>query len=239
MSQYRNGFDAMGRRAPAPQQGAPYYGEPHGGMGGGYPNAPSNHDPRALQVDNRPSGNAFRDAWIAERTEAQQQRLQALAENAGARLYPETVLRPFVYTLSVENLVGGQQNVQLPFVPQFFAYVRRVTATVRGLTFGQNAEPAAYQIPWTSPLHYIEGTITRTLSEQVFSDFIPLSEWVGDGREQYVFDIIPFVAANDTMNVTLRVAGSNTIGATDEIVSISKVDITFHMMRFPQEMGPR
>jgi hypothetical protein len=176
--------------------------------------------------DNRPSGNAYRDQWLAERSEDELRRLEALAIAEGAKLRPTTVLRPQLFTQSITNVVGGQDFTLQWYFP-YYAYVRKITSTVRQLNFAQNQEPDDALIGTLDPRAYVEGRIDRTTHEQLFTDFIPMDEWTGDAEREYIFDLIPFVTRSETLIMQGRV--------TERVGTIDKIQVTMHIMRFPVE----
>lgn len=176
--------------------------------------------------DNRPSGNAYRDAWLAERDESQLRRLSALAASEGLKLQPATILRPILLPQQADNLVGSQQ-VTLSFYFPFFAYIRKITSTVRQLAFNQNEEPDDAVIGTLDPRQYIDGRIVRANGEQIMSQAVSMDQWSGDGAREYIFDLIPFATLGETISIVCDV--------NDRISTIDRLQITFHCMRFPVE----
>jgi hypothetical protein len=199
-----------------PQQGGSAFG---GEYGQGQP-------ARQLLDQNAPSGNAYRDAWLAERDESELRRLEALAASEGLKLQPATVLRPILITESVANFIGGAAT-SLNFYFPFYAYIRKVTSTVRHLEFKQGEAPDSSTTGQLDTREYIEAKIVRSSGEQLFNDFVTLDQVSGDGAREYVFDLIPFVTRSETLSIQLQ--------CNERVQSIDKVQITLHCMRFPVE----
>jgi len=176
--------------------------------------------------DDRPSGNAYRDQWLAERDESELRRLEALAASEGLKLQPATILRPILIEQHVDNFQGGDR-ASLNFYFPFYAYVRKVTSTVRYMKFIQNEEPDDAVLATLDPREYVEGKIIRSSGEQLFNNEISLDQWSGSGEWEYIFDLIPFVTRAETLSIQLT--------CTDRIESIDKLSITLHCMRFPVE----
>ena len=176
--------------------------------------------------DDRPSGNAMRDAWLAERSEGQLRRLSALAASEGLKLQPATILRPILLPQQADGLVTSQQ-VTLSFYFPFFAYIRKITSTVRQLSFIQNQEPDDAIIGTLDPRQYIDGKITRANGEQIMSTPVSMDQWSGDGGLEYIFDLIPFATLGETISIVCDV--------NDRIQAIDRLQVTLHCMRFPVE----
>lgn len=174
----------------------------------------------------RPSGNANRDAWLAQRSEDELRRLDALAASEGLKLQPATILRPFLLGKGVPNVAGGQRY-SLSFYFPFYAYVRRVTSTIQQPKFQPNQEPDAAVVGTLDMRSYFTGTIDRPNGDRLFSEPLTLDQWTGDGKLEYIFDLIPFVTLGDTLNINLEVS--------PRILSVDLVQITFHCMKFPIE----
>jgi hypothetical protein len=177
-------------------------------------------------VENRPSGNAYRDNWLAERSESELRRLEALAASEGLKLQPATVLRPILIPSSVEDFTGGQSTA-LEFYFPFYAYVRKITSNVRHLEFAQGNAPDTSTIGQLDVREYVKAKIVRSSGEQLFSDFVTLDQVSGDGAREYVFDLIPFVTRAETLSIELQ--------CDTRVQSIDEVQITLHCMRFPVE----
>lgn len=177
-------------------------------------------------TDNRPSGNAWRDNWLAERNESELRRLDALAASEGLKLQPATILRPFLLSKSVTNFAGSQRAT-LDFYFPFYAYIRKVTTSVRYLVFKQNEEPDTAVQSELDPRQYVKGKISRSSGEQLFNDEISLDQWSGDGAREYIFDLIPFVTRSDTVSIEMT--------CNARVENIDEVQVTFHLMRFPVE----
>lgn len=175
---------------------------------------------------NAPSGNAYRDAWLAERSEDQLRRLEALAASEGLKLQPATILRPILIAESVENFVGGA-TTSLNFYFPFYAYIRKVTSTIRHLEFKQGEAPDSSTTGQLDTREYVEAKIVRSSGEQLFNEHITLDQVSGDGAREYVFDLIPFVTRAETISIQLQ--------CNQRVQSIDKVQITLHCMRFPVE----
>lgn len=176
--------------------------------------------------DNRPSGNAYRDQWLAERSSSELRRLEALAATEGLKLQPATILRPILIEQHVEDFQGGNA-ASLNFYFPFYAYVRKITSTVRFLKFVQNEEPDDATLASVDPREYVEGKIVRSNGEQIFNNEISLDQWSGNGEWEYIFDLIPFVTRSETLSIQLS--------CNERVESIDKVSITLHCMRFPVE----
>jgi hypothetical protein len=176
--------------------------------------------------DNRPSGNAYRDQWLAERSEDELRRLEALAIAEGALLRPTTVLRPQLFTQYVEN-VRGDDTFTLEWYFPYYAYIRKITSTVLHTNFKQNQEPDDALVGTLDPRAYVLGKVERTTHEQIMTDFIPMDEWTGDAEREYVFDLIPFVTRSETLTMQGRIS--------ERVDIIDRVQVTMHIMRFPVE----
>jgi len=180
-----------------------------------------------LLTDNQgASGNAYRDAWLAERDESELRRLEALAASEGIKLQPATILRPILIPASILNFVGGTTDA-LEFYFPFYAYVRKITSSVRHLEFAQNQAPDAATLGQLDVREYIKSKIVRSSGEQLFSDFVSLDQVSGDGAREYVFDLIPFVTRAETLVIQLE--------CDPRVATIDEVQITLHCMRFPVE----
>jgi len=177
-------------------------------------------------MDNRPSGNAWRDNWLAERNESELRRLDALAASEGLKLQPATILRPFLLAKSVTQFSGSAKST-LDFYFPFYAYIRKITTSVRYLTFKQNQEPDTAVQSELDPRAYVRGKISRSSGEQLFNTEISLDQWSGDGSREYIFDLIPFVTRSDTVSIELT--------CDTRVDQIDEVQVTFHLMRFPVE----
>ena len=231
-----------------PQQAMHGHGQGHpahrGAMHGAGPNHPTNqgHQDRSfpapsqygqgsglgplLENNQGHSGNAYRDAWLAERDESQLRRLEALAASEGLKLQPATILRPILIPASVHNFAGGATTA-LEFYFPFYAYIRKVTSSVRHLEFAQNQAPDAATLGQLDVREYIKSKIVRSSGEQLFSDFVSLDQVSGDGAREYVFDLIPFVTRAETLSIQLQ--------CDARVATIDEVQITLHCMRFPVE----
>jgi len=177
-------------------------------------------------TDPRPSGNAFRDQWLAERSASELRRLDALAASEGLKLQPATILRPILLPQSQLNSVGGQQFT-LEFYFPFYAYIRKITSTVRQLSFIQNQEPDDAVIGTLDPRQYVEGRIVRSNGEQLMSQPVSMDQWSGTGEAEYIFDLIPFATLGETISIVMDVNA--------RIQSIDLTQVTMHCMRFPVE----
>ena len=177
-------------------------------------------------TDDRPSGNAYRDQWLAERSESELRRLEALAASEGLKLQPATILRPILIAEQLTDFKGGDAT-SISFYFPFYAYVRKVTSTVRFLKFKQNQEPDDSVLAPLDPREYVTGKIIRSSGEQLFNREITLDQWSGNGEWEYVFDLIPFVTRAETLSIQLT--------CNERIENIDLVQITLHCMRFPVE----
>jgi len=216
---------------------------PQGGMGNSQPvrqQGPGN----PMQY---PQGNTFQDAFLAERTPGEMARLDALAREAGETLGPQTILRPFLYPASLSYVRQNQETVTenqnadfvLTYYFPFAAFIRKITASLNTPVLNDQFSDALTNGPFTgdvSALDYIEGKLERQNQENIFVDYIPLSQWCGTGQLAYVFDLIPFVARGETLRIPVRIpkivplAGGPAIYPFDYI---GQVSITLHAMRFP------
>jgi hypothetical protein len=216
---------------------------PQGGMGNSQPvrqQGPGN----PMQY---PQGNTFQDAFLAERTPGEMARLDALAREAGETLGPQTILRPFLYPASLsyvrQNSETVTENQNADFVLTYYfpfaAFIRKITASLNTPVLNAGFEDALTGGPFTgdvSALDYIEGKLERQNQENIFVDYIPLSQWCGTGQLAYVFDLIPFVARGETLRIPVRIpkivppAGGAAIYPFDYI---GQICITLHAMRFP------
>lgn len=177
-------------------------------------------------LSRRGDGNAYRDAWLAQRSEDEMRQLDALAASEGLKLQPATILRPILVVEGATNIVGGQV-FSLSYYFPFYAYVRRVTSSVRQLRFKQNQEPDASTIGNLDTRVYFNGMLSRPNGDQLFTRPASLDQWSGSGEFEYVFDLIPFVTLGDRLNVEVAVS--------DVVDTVSQLQITFHCMRFPIE----
>jgi len=234
-SRYRHGGAPQYLPNQRPGGGPPYseqgqygqYGPQHqGAVNGPYGQA----QPGASYLQQNPqggtSGNAYRDAWLAERSEDELRRLEALAASEGLKLQPATVLRPILIAESVENFVGGA-STSLNFYFPFYAYIRKVTSTIRHLEFKPNEAPDSSTTGQLDTREYVEAKIVRSSGEQLFNEHITLDQVSGDGAREYVFDLIPFVTRAETISIQLQ--------CNQRVENIDKVQITLHCMRFPVE----
>ena len=176
--------------------------------------------------EDRPSGNAYRDNWLAERSENEVRRLEALAASEGLKLQPATILRPILIPASVIDFAGGATTA-LEFYFPFYAYVRKITSNVRHLEFAQGQAPDTSTIGQLDVREYVKSKIVRSSGEQLFSDFVTLDQVSGDGAREYVFDLIPFVTKAETLAIHLE--------CDQRVQTIDEVQITLHCMRFPVE----
>jgi len=180
----------------------------------------------ADMLSNRRDGNSYRDAWLAQRSEDQMRQLDALAASEGLKLQPATILRPILIVEGEKNLTGGQV-FQLSYYFPFYAYVRRVTSSIRQLKFKPNQEPDVATTGNLDTRVYFSGMLNRPNGDQLFTKPAMLDQWSGSGQLEYVFDLIPFVTTGDRLNIEIVV--SNVVASVDEM------QITFHCMRFPIE----
>jgi hypothetical protein len=176
--------------------------------------------------NNAPSGNAYRDAWLAERSESELRRLDALAASEGLKLQPATILRPILIADQVQNFTGGA-SVSLNFYFPFYAYIRKVTSSVRHLEFKAGQAPDSSTVGQLDTREYVEAKIVRSSGEQLFNEFVSLDQVSGDGSREYIFDLIPFVTRAETISVQLQ--------CNTRVETIDQVQITLHCMRFPVE----
>ena len=215
-----------------------------------------------------PQGNTFQDQFLAERTPGEMARLDALSRQAGEQLGPQTILRPFIVPKKQTGIVlntdivtfeetdfnipgPNDQNSEftLEYYFPFATYIRKITASITDpvLHPAIAAPLLAATSPFdnnVSPLDYIEAKLERANNENIFTDYAPLSEWCGDGRLSYVWDLIPYISRAETIRITCRIpkvtpyidplaVPSYVFPAIYNYNYISSLNITLHTMRFP------
>ena len=197
-----------------------------------------------------PQGNTFQDQFLAERTPGEMARLDALSRQAGEQLGPQTILRPFIVPKKLTNVILNSENptddqnaeFTLEYYFPFATYIRKVTATlldpVLNAAFAESLEAGPFNNN-VSPLDYIEGKLERANNENIFTDYAPLSEWCGDGKLSYIWDLIPYISRAETIRINCRVPKlvpqpSTGIDASVYLFDyIASINITLHCMRFP------
>lgn len=223
------------------------YAHPHqGGMGSSEP-VRQQGPGSPMQY---PQGNTFQDQFLAERTPGEMARLDALSRQAGEQLGPQTILRPFIVPKKLTNVIlnsddpTNDQNAEftLEYYFPFATYIRKVTATlldpVLNSAFATPLEVGPFNNN-VSPLDYIEGKLERANNENIFTDYAPLSEWCGDGKLAYIWDLIPYISRAETIRINCRIPKLVPIPASGITSSvylfdyIASVNVTLHCMRFP------
>lgn len=220
-----------------------------------------------------PQGNTFQDQFLAERTPGEMARLDALSRQAGEQLGPQTILRPFIVPKKATGIVLNTEVVTIPddasynipgpddqnaeftleYYFPFATYIRKMTATlVEPVLHTAFATPMLGDVsPFDNninPLDYIEAKLERANSENIFTDYAPLSEWCGDGKLSYIWDLIPYISRAETIRINCRIPKvlpyvdpinpvpdpeAYTYPALYYYNYISAVNISLHCMRFP------
>ena len=197
-----------------------------------------------------PQGNTFQDQFLAERTPGEMSRLDALSRQAGEQLGPQTILRPFIVPKKITNIIlnsedpTNDQNAEftLEYYFPFATYIRKMTATVTdpvlNAAFANSIETGPFNNN-VAPLDYIDGKLERANNENIFTDYAPLSEWCGDGKLSYIWDLIPYISRAETIRINCRVpklVPQPSTGITSSVYLfdfIASLNVTLHCMRFP------
>jgi hypothetical protein len=219
-----------------------------------------------------PQGNTFQDQFLAERTPGEMARLDGLSRQAGEQLGPQTILRPFIVPKKATGIVlntaivpVGEDNYNVPgpddqnaeftleYYFPFATYIRKMTASVIDpVLHTAFAAPLLADVsPFDNninPLDYIEAKLERANNENIFTDYAPLSEWCGDGKLSYIWDLIPYISRAETIRINVRIPKAtpyvdpiNPVPDPETYVYpqlyyynyISALNITLHCMRFP------